>query len=193
MKLDIKISDPLFKKYVGHVLAWEGLTSKDPDDTAASCAPFKGAYHTNKGVTYCTFTKLAASLGITPVTYNRFVMLTDDDIAKFVFHFCQEAHASVLDDLVALSVTEAAWGSGPNRAIQHLQDALCKMGVKVSVDGKMGPKTLAAAQQADQKVLYQAYWQERREYLDYLTSTPKYAKWKKGWNNRVKAFLKLFS
>lgn len=188
----MNISDSQFKAYVKHVLQWEGRTSKDPDDTAASCAPFSGAYHTNKGVTYCTFKSLAGGLGITPVTYDRFLKLTDSDIEKFIFQFCKEAGAQDLPTLVALAVTEAAWGSGPERAIRHLQEALNKLGNKLTVDGKNGPSTKAAANAADPQKLYAAYWTERRKFIDYLTSLDKYKKYKNGWNNRINSFLQRF-
>ena len=192
MLLTITTSDELFKQYVKHVLRWEGKLSNDPDDTASSCAPFKGAYHTNKGVTFCTFKKNAKALGIAPVTYERFMKLTDEDIAGFVMIFCKSAEASELPTLLALSVTEAAWGSGPRRAIKHLQDALNNLGAKVDVDGDMGPQTEKAVLLADPDALYREYWKERQEYLDMLTRNPKYDQYKNGWNNRVNDFLKIF-
>ncbi len=184
--------EPIFRQYVKHVLKWEGRTSKDPDDTAASCAPSKGAIHTNKGVTFCTFKEYAAKLGISPVTHARFLNLTDDDIAKFVYHFCEAAKASQLADRVALSVTEAAWGSGPYRAVVHLQEALAALGLKVSVDGKAGVQTIGAANSFPEDVLFDAYWVKRRAFLKKLTDQKKYAKWKKGWDNRVNDFMGLF-
>jgi len=189
----VTTNDPLFKKYVAHVLRWEGKTSKDPNDTAASCAPFAGAYHTNKGVTFCTFKKIALQLGITPVSYQRFVQLTDEDVSKFILYFCEEAGVSAIETRIALAVTEAAWGSGPDRAVRHLQTALNNLGQKVSVDGEMGTETFIAITKTDPEALYDEYWKERRMFLDRLTSQAKYARYKTGWNNRVNAFLKLFS
>lgn len=180
------------QKYVKHVLRWEGKLSNDPDDTASSCAPFKGAFHTNKGVTYCTFKKSASDLDILPVTYERFMKLTDEDIAKFIMIFCVAADASSLPSKLALSVTEAAWGSGPSRAIKHLQDALSNLGYAIRSDGNMGPKTKAAALQANPDALYKEYWKERQEYINMLTKNPKYDQYERGWNNRIQSFLKLF-
>lgn len=185
------IAQDLREKYVKHVLKWEGKLSNDPDDTAAKCAPFKGAFHTNKGVTYCTFQTNALSLGIAR-TYNRFVELSDADVSKFVQVFTDAAEASDLPDRLALSVTEAAWGSGPSRAVKHLQDAINALGRKVDVDGDMGNKTLTAALSLPEDALYLQYWDERQQFLDMLTLSPKFKKWKNGWNNRLKSFRALF-
>jgi lysozyme family protein len=185
-------TDPLFSRYIHHVLKWEGKTSKDPRDTAASCAPFKGAFHTNKGVTYCTFRKLAAGLGIVPVTYQRFLQLSTEDVTSFVYAFCKAAEASELDTRLGLSITEAAWLSGPYRAKVHLQEALNSLGQKVRTDGDIGPKTLAAIAKVAPDTLYKEYWTARRRFLDRLTSYAKYAPFKNGWNARIADFLRLF-
>jgi lysozyme family protein len=188
----ITIDSPEFKKYLVHVLQWEGLTSKNPKDKAASCAPVAGGIHTNKGVTFCTFKKYAAQLGITPVTYDRFLALSNDDVAKFVFLFMQQAEASPLPNMVALSVTEAAWMSGPSRAKKHLQYALNALGQKVTIDGDIGPATMNAVKNVDPKKLYEAYWIERKKYLLQLSADPDYASFKNGWLNRLNSFLQKF-
>jgi len=187
---------PLFKKYVQHVLKWEGRTSSDQDDTAAACAPYNGAVHTNKGVTYCTFRTYAASLGIQPVTHARFLSLTNEDVSKFIALFVRNARASEMPTPIALSVTEAAWLSGPKRAVMHLQEALNKLGARLTVDGVAGPQTIAATLKANLQDLYEQYWIERQAYLDYLIALPPpaiYWKYKKGWYNRINDFLRNFS
>lgn len=191
----INENDPLFKKYLAHVLKWEGLTSSDYDDTAASCAAFPGAIHTNKGVTYCTFLENAATLGITPVNYDRFLKLTDADISKFVQLFIAKAQGGDLPAPIALSMTEAAWLSGPTRAVKHLQEALNSMGYKLTVDGVKGPKTKEAALQANPQTLYRKYWEKRQQFLEYLIALPPpadYYKYRNGWRSRVADFLKKF-
>jgi lysozyme family protein len=184
-------NDPLFKKYITHVLKWEGLTSDDPNDPASAYALFPGAVHTVKGVTWKTFYSYAAGLGINPVTYERFLQLSDQDVGKFVYLFTEQAKTSELPTLLALSITEAAWGSGPNRAVKHLQDALNAMGADLQVDGILGPLTMAAALKAPGSRLYQEYWRERKEYLEYLISHG-YSMYANGWRNRVADFLRQF-
>ena len=70
------INSAQFQQFVKHILSFEGGLSKDPRDTAVRYAPFPGAYHTNKGVTYAAFTALGPKLGITPISYERFLKLT---------------------------------------------------------------------------------------------------------------------
>lgn len=181
----------LLEKYTKHVLSFEGKLSNDPDDTAASCAPKKGAFHTNKGVTFCTFMKNALSLGMAR-TYQRFLNLSDADVAKFILLFMESADASELPTPLALSVTEAAWGSGPVRAVKHLQDAINNLGGKVNVDGDLGKETLKAALLLDPAKLYAEYWKERLEFVNLLLANKVYAKWKNGWLRRIKSFRVIF-
>ena len=55
-------SSAQFQQFVKHILSFEGGLSKDPRDTAVRYAPFPGAYHTNKGVTYAAFTALGPKI-----------------------------------------------------------------------------------------------------------------------------------
>lgn len=184
-----------FKSYVVFLLGVEGKTSKNPDDSAAHCAPFAGAYHTNKGITYCTFTDTAASLGITPVTYERFLNLTDDDVSKFVYQYYLYVKGQFLPDPIAISMTEVAWGSGPETAGITLQRALNDLGVSpvVTVDGSIGPLTLAAVKKVPVNTLFEAFWKERRSWILALTENPKYSMFKTNWISRINSFLKQFT
>lgn len=163
----------------------QGLTA-DPSDPASSCNP--GLYHTNKGVTYCTFKSLAPKLGITPVSYDRFLNLTKQDAGKFLLAYYQQLQGDKLSPKIGLSLCEASWGSGPARAVIHLQEALNLMGKKVAVDGVLGPGTIAAANSVSQSQLYDNYWKLRTAYLKSLGSL--WAKYGVGWMNRVNSFLK---
>ena len=76
----------IWQNYLSHILSFEGKTSKDPRDSASKYAPFAGAYHTNKGITYFTFKNFAAQCNIKPVTYERFLKLTDQDVSQFLYY-----------------------------------------------------------------------------------------------------------
>jgi len=173
--------------YVQHVLKWEGKTSSYAGDKASKCYP--NGIHTNKGVTYCTFQKYANSLKITPVTHDRFLKLTDEEVGRFIYRFYQMVKGDKFTDDVALSLTEAAWLSGPGNAAKSLQRAINKLGGKVSVDGAIGPATIAAANKLDQKKLYDAIWADREAFLK---SIPNSERWQKGWMNRLNSFLTNF-
>ena len=117
-------SSAQFQQFVKHILSFEGGLSKDPRDTAVRYAPFPGAYHTNKGVTYAAFTSLGPKIGVTPITYDHFVKLTDAEVGKFIYEYYKSINGDKLPGSVGLSVTEAAWGSGPVPAIKQLQNAV---------------------------------------------------------------------
>ena len=185
------INSAQFQQFVKHILSFEGGLSKDPRDTAVRYAPFPGAYHTNKGVTYAAFTALGPKLGISPISYDRFLKLTDQDVAKFIYQFYKSVNGDKLPGSVGLSVAEAAWGSGPVPAIKQLQQALINLKKlpPASADGKFGPKTLAAVKATKEKDLYDAFWKVRRAFIDSLTAQKSYAVYAKGWNRRIDSFL----
>jgi hypothetical protein len=181
--------NPKFLTLVGHVKKWEGTLSKDPRDTAASCVQ-PGQVHTNRGVTFCAFKSLAAKLGITPVTYNRFISMGDKDAAKFLYEYYKAVGGPKINNPeLALAMTEANWGSGPTRAQKHLIDALRNLGYTV----KDTNQAFELANKAPIVKLYEEYQRLRRYYLEVtLGSSPKYAWAKQGWINRINDFNKLF-
>jgi lysozyme family protein len=123
---------------------------------------------------------------------TAFLHLTNEDIRKFLYHFYQSIQGDKLPDLIGLSMTEAAWGSGKQRAVIHLQKAISALGGNVANDGILGPQTIAAAYSFPEKKLYAEYWKQREAFLRYLGSQPLYAKWLQGWLNRLRAFLVSF-
>jgi lysozyme family protein len=169
-------------EYTRHILRWEGKTSSDPRDTASSCYP--GGIHTNKGVTYCTFKTLAPSLGISPVTHNRFLKLTDQEIGLFIYEFYKNVRGPELPDSVALAATEAAWGSGPGRSLQHLRDAVKDLGRPANTT----TQAIQSAKTIPEKQLFNSFQARRKAYIQSLGSQSKYASFLKGWMNRLKAF-----
>jgi lysozyme family protein len=187
----MEINSAEFQQFVKHILSFEGGLSKDARDTAVRYAPFPGAYHTNKGVTYAAFTGLGPKLGITPISYERFLKLTDQDVAKFIYQFYKSVNGDKLPGSVGLSVAEAAWGSGPVPAIKQLQQALINLKKLPagSADGKFGAKTLAAVKATKEKDLYDAFWKVRKAFIDSLTAQKSYAVYAKGWNRRIDSFL----
>ena len=177
-----------WQEYISHVIQWEGGFSKNPSDSAASCVP-AGQYHTNKGVTYCTFKDRAGALGISPVTYERFLNLTDEDAAKFLYFYYNNVAGSKLPDSIALAMTEAGWGSGTDRAYKHLYQALSNLGQEAKNKGEAQAKSFLLPE----NVLFDEYTKVRRAYLNFLTASPKYAPFKNGWNNRLLSFYSKFS
>lgn len=185
----IEATDNKWSSFIAHILKWEGKQSKDPRDTAAKCVS-AGQIHTNRGVTFCTFKTMAAGLGITPVTYQRFLQLTDQEAARFIYRFYTDVKGSALPDSIALAMTEAAWGSGSTRAYRHLRDALTDLGRPVTTN----TQAISAANAVDTTRLFKAYQDRRKQYLQTtLGSQPKYAVFVRGWINRLNDFTQKFN
>ena len=162
--IDIKSS--IWKNYMAHVALWEGKLSKSPlDKTAARCV-LPGQYHTNRGVTFCTFRNLAQKLNITPVTYDRFIKMTDEEAGRFLYYFYSNGLISKLPDSIAFSVTEAKWMSG-NNSVKHLQHIL-----GFPKTGILTNELVRAANNANEADLFQKYWNYRTKWLINLAESP---------------------
>jgi len=184
----INTNSNTWKAYVQHVLKWEGKTSSYPGDSAAACYP--GGIHTNKGVTYCTFKKYATKLGISPVTHDRFLKLSNAEAVKFMELFFANAQAGKFRKAIGLSMVEVSWMSGPSVAVRNLQTALKKLGKDVQVTGRIDQKTINAANLANQQKLFDAFWAERMRWLQSLS---KWSVYGRGWTNRKNAFVAKFA
>ena len=177
----------LWLDYTNHILKFEGKTSKNPKDTASKCVP-SGQIHTIKGVTFCTFKDRASILGISPVTYERFLSLTDEDVAKFIYSYYNQVQGSKFPDSIGLFMTESGWMSGPDRAWKHLFDGLAELGQKVSSK----EEAVQVVSKLPENVLFNELVKIRRQYLNALTSSPKYSEFKEGWNQRLRSFYDSF-
>lgn len=114
-------------KIIPFILQWEGGLSRNTADTASkNPAPCLhngvGGYHTNKGVTYTTFTTLAKSLGYEPSCENFFTM--PDDIFLKIFK-TGYWNGFKLDDYksqkIANIIVSWAWASGAYGAYKQLK------------------------------------------------------------------------
>lgn len=188
----MQINSPVFQRYLSYLLFWEGGKSARKGDTAVRCAPFPGAVHTNKGVTFCTFKELAAGLGVVPVTYDRFLKLTDQEVGKFLYEYYRSVGGPNFSEPLSIAITEAAWWSGPERAVIHLQKALNALGQRVTVDGDIGTETLGAAKNVDSGKLYAAYLGEWKGFIDRLSRTEEHKENRTGWFRRLADFEKKF-
>jgi lysozyme family protein len=180
----------IWQNYVSHILNFEGKTSKDPRDSASKCAPFAGAYHTNKGITYCTFKTFAKSCGIGPVTYDRFLKLSDSDVSAFLYHiYYKDMQGRYIKDPITFSLIEIAYGSGQATAARTLQKALNAIGIKTRITGRMDMETINQMRKAGIKTLFNALWNIR---FDYLKSLSVWDTYKNGWTARINSFIDKF-
>ncbi len=94
---------------------------------------------------------------------------------------------------VGVIVAGMAWGSGQHRAIITLQQALNNLGKNVAIDGDIGPKTLKAANELDDRILFDELIRLREAFFIAISKPgSKNAKFRKGWLNRLADYNKTF-
>jgi len=167
---------------VANALNWifqaEGLLSDDPDDPGGT---------TKYGISLrflLSQGKLGDIDGDGDVDADDIRALTPGDAASLYWnHFWVGVRADDLPGRLNIAVFDMAVNAGISRAVKILQEAL-----NVKMDGKIGPKTLGAAQRAmsqnpDFIVDYLGY---RAEYYRNITlANSKLSKFLRGWNNRL--------
>ena len=146
------------------VLAHEGGWADHPKDPGGA---------TMKGVTLATYRKYKPG-----ATKAQLRAISDADLAMIY----RDGYWNKVkgDDLPAgldLVAFDAAVNSGPGRAARWLQEAL-----GVNADGAIGPKTIAAAQDAHKEAVIDRACSIR---LNWLRTLPHWPTFGKGWTRRV--------
>lgn len=174
------------------IIRREGGFVNDPDDPGGA---------TNFGVTVHTMRRLGLDLDGDGDVDASDVRLLDKDRAREIFlkHYFLGPKLNRLPEPLQPSVFDMYVNAG-TQAVRLLQ-ALCNdMGLSVGVDGRIGPQTIRAAQQAMQiapEHLVDAYGTERRNYYyrlaDRRPASRKYARTttggKGGWIKRAEEFI----
>jgi lysozyme family protein len=167
-----------FDIFLPMLLKFEGGYVDDPEDPGGE---------TNKGVTMATFQNCSHELlGIDP-TSDNLKALTDAQagiIYKALYWNKIQGDAIDLQDLANI-VCDFFVNAG-SHATKLLQNVMIQMGASVSVDGVIGPGSIAALSSLPQLEVYQRYKEGRIAY--YQSLGQKYPKFLKGWLNRVNAF-----
>ena len=184
MKTIIEIADEILDREGGYV--------NDPSDPGGA---------TNFGVTIHTMRRLGLDLNrdgkVDAADVRR--ITRDQARAIFVEHYFNRPQIDALPEPVQASVFDMYVNSGSN-AVRILQRMLRKMDQDVSVDGAIGPMTIAATQTAFAQApvfFADAYGIERRNYYyrlgDKRPASRKYARrrdgGKGGWIRRAEAFI----
>jgi lysozyme family protein len=175
-----------FNDFFPTLLGNEGGFVNDPMDPGGA---------TNKGITMATFHACADRyLGIAPTLANL-KALSDaqaGEIYKPLYWDklrCDEIDLQPLADIVF----DFQVNAGDNAA-KLFQKVLNDLGANppLEVDGNIGPATLHALEQADEKEVYRRYKQGRRDYYQGLVaSRPALDKFLNGWLARVNSFPEL--
>lgn len=149
--------------------------ANDPDDLGGA---------TMVGVTIATYTEYCRRKGYPRPTVERLRSMTYDqwlDILKTMF-WDQWKADEIANQSVAEILVDWVWASG-KYGITIPQKVL-----GVTVDGVVGPKTLAAVNAQNQAQLFARIVAERKAYIDRIcASRPVNNKYKRGWLRRLNA------
>jgi lysozyme family protein len=174
------------------IVAREGGYVNDPDDPGGA---------TNHGVTIHTMRRLGLELnGDGRVDVEDVRQITSGQaVTIFLTHYFLKPRIAELPELLHATVFDMYVNAGGN-AVKILQRLLNQMGEQVSVDGAIGPQTIAAATRAFAKApdhMVDAYGIARRNYYfriaDQRPASRKYARTraggKGGWIKRAEEFI----
>jgi lysozyme family protein len=180
--------------YVKFIKRWEGGLSLDPSDSCSALycpTPLKGKkYHTNMGICYSTWIGMFGK-----DKDERFLNMNSEDWFKvFKKGYWDGVRADEFKCFsVGVIVSGMAWGSGQHRAIITLQQALNNLGKNVAIDGKIGPKTLKAANELDDRILFDELIRLREAFFIAISKPGmKNAKFRRGWLNRLSDYYDTF-
>jgi lysozyme family protein len=174
------------------IVAREGGFVNDPDDPGGA---------TKYGVTLATMQRLGIDLsGDGKVTEWDLRLLSREKAAEiFVTHYFERPRIAELPEAVQASVFDMYVNAGGN-AVVILQRLLNRMGHEVTVDGAIGPETVAATRAAFAQApahFADAYGIARRNYYyalaDARPASRKFARTrggaKGGWIKRAEEFI----
>lgn len=185
----------IIEQYIKFVKKWEGGLSKIKEDSASSfpCpTPYKGisGYHTNIGITYAAWVQFYGKDN----DKEFFEMSSEDWFRVFKKGYWDVVRGdSYKSKNIAVFVTGMAWGSGSKQAVKSLQKAINDCGVKINIDGVIGPLTIGAANAIDPTKLFDALVAERERFFRAIAQPgSKNAKFLKGWLNRLEDYKKTF-
>lgn len=181
------------KANIALIKKWEGGKSKNPKDAAAKFPRPEGLiFHTNKGITWETFSTNAAKLGYA-ATPELFLLMPDDvwlKIYKKLFWDSVKGD-DIQSQAIAEFLTDWAWGSGPGTAGKQLQEYLNTQQPEapLKVDGKIGAKSLAALHaliaKKGERIVFEDLDRAKRNFLHTLQSTNTFGL---GWFRRMDDF-----
>ncbi|NCB42928.1 MAG: peptidoglycan domain protein [Clostridia bacterium] len=159
------------------ILSWEGGFVNDPLDKGGA---------TNKGVTIATWKRCGYDKdGDGDIDVNDLRLISKDDVLNRVLkpHYWDKWKADqIKSQSVANILVDWVWGSGAN-GIKIPQKLL-----GLTVDGIVGPKTLAAVNSSDALVLFNTIKAEREAFLWRIVERdPTQKRFIKGWLNRLNA------
>ncbi len=170
------------------IIAREGGFVNDPDDPGGA---------TNFGVTIHTLRRLRPDQQITVADIRA--LTREEAVEIYIAHFFNRPRIGELPEPLWATVFDMYVNAGAN-AVRILQRLLVQMGQDITVDGVIGPQTIAAAQRAHAMApdhIVDAYGIARRDYYyaiaDRRPASRKFARrrdgGKGGWITRAEEFI----
>lgn len=120
-------------------------------------------------------------------TSDEVARLTESEAREIYHHqyIVEPGFDAIANQALLALLVDSSVHSGPQKAVQWLQEAL-----GVTVDGVIGPNTLAALAATDQNKLYTKVLGVRLRHLGRLiTNDPKQSVFAAGWMNRMAEFV----
>lgn len=176
-------TDPLFARALAFVLSHEGGLSEDPDDPGGV---------TRWGISLGFLRRAGDPAG----DIDRDGDVDADDVRAVTHDFAADiyrrqwwdryGYARINDPGIAVKIFDLAVNMGPAPAHRCLQRAVRACWFAVADDGVFGPKTLAAVNAADPRLLMAALKSEAAgHYRALIAARPSLAKYERGWANRA--------
>ena len=185
--------DSKINAFVHFIRKWEGGLSRHTSDSASSypCPTSfngKSGYHTNAGITYAAWVHTFGK-----ANDSRFLTMNSEDWFKvFKGSYWDGVKADSIKDItVAIFMTEIAWGSGTSQAIKTVQKCVNQCGLKVTIDGAIGPQTITAINSLNARELLAVMFVERERFFRAIAKG-KNSVFLKGWLNRLNDFKACF-
>ena len=156
-----------FERLIGAVLEHEGGYVNDPDDPGGE---------TKYGISKRSY----PDLDIAGLTESQ---------ARDIYYgdwWLKLRCPSIQGDRIAQKYLDTSVNVGKTAGTQILQRALREVGQPVTVDGKIGPQTIGAANKANPDALLAAMRRLQAEHYESLIRrNPKLAKFRRGWMARA--------
>ncbi len=154
------------------LLKWEGGFVNDPVDAGGA---------TMKGVTLATFRKF---YGANRTIADLKAITEEQWLHIFKVGYWDKCRADeIKSQSVANAIVDWAYNSGPATAAKKVQTL-----VGVTVDGVIGPKTIAAINSFPPRTIFNHIKNSRTMFVESIVrNKPSQAKFLSGWKNRINA------
>jgi len=157
-----------FESSLEHTLVHEGGFSDHPKDPGGA---------TNKGVTLAVFRRFFGA----DMTTEDLKAITDDQLQDvYKSGYWDKCRCDDLPDGVDYVVFDQAVNSGPGQSAKWLQGV-----VGVTVDGGIGPQTIAATARHDAAQAINGMCDERLSFMKRIRDGELWAAFGRGWQRRV--------